>query len=201
MSSRRPIRILRRAPFLLGLVMAALSVCCQGGDGDDDTSPLPCTAISFDAANTSPVAGDVYFSPSSSTCTTVDVSVRVNEISDVFTVGFDLMYPASVLLYQSYTLGPLLQKGTATAPRALLTSGSGALQVVMTRLSPDGPVVAGANEILITLRFSKVGVGAGMIDFNSSSSSTVTEEILDDSGQTRPASFGPGHGGTVTVVP
>jgi hypothetical protein len=44
-----------------------------------------------------------------------------------------------------------------------------------------------------------VAGGEGIIDFDSSATSTVSETILDPSGNPRPASFGPGHGGLVTI--
>jgi len=183
----------------MGLAISALVWSCKGGGGSDNNSPTPCTDITFDAADTAPAAGDVFLSPTGSTCSTVNVSVLVNSLSGLFTVGFDLTFPSSVLQYDNYTVGPLLQKSSTNAPLVLVTAVSGGLQVAMTRRSPDGSVAATGNELLITFQFSKKSAGTGMIDFNSSNSSPVTEEVLDENGQARPASFGPGHGGSVVV--
>ena len=187
----------RGAGILMGLAISALIWSCKGGGNDNP--PVPCTTITFDAADAAPAAGDVFLSATGSTCSTVNVSVVINNLSGIFTVGFDLTFPSSVLQYDSYTLGPLLQKSSTIAPIVLVTPLSSGLQVAMTRLLTDGPVAATNNEVLITFQFSKKSAGTGMIDFNSSNSSTVTEEVLDENGQTRPASFGPGHGGSVVV--
>jgi len=69
----------------------------------------------------------------------------------------------------------------------------------MTRLAPDPGVTATGSESLIVFHFTKGSPGAGLIDFDMSGTSTVAEQILDQNGTVLPASFGPDHGGVVTV--
>jgi hypothetical protein len=186
-----------RAGVLLGLLISLLSWSCKSG-GDESTA-VPCTDITFTAADTTPASGDVFMSQTGGTCSALQVSVVVNDLSGILTVGFDMTYPASLLQYTSFTVGPLLQKTASNPPLVLVTGGSGVIKVAMSRVMQDGPVNAVSNEVLITLHFSKVSAGTGNIDFNSSVSSTVDEEVLDQNGATRPASFGPNHGGSVMV--
>src|SRR5262245_64217273 len=185
-----------RAGVLLGLLISLPSWGCKGGG--DEASAAPCTDITFTAADTTPASGDVFMSQTGSTCTTLQVSVVVNDLSGILTVGFDMTYPAALSQYTSYTVGPLMQKNGST-PIVLVTGGSGTVKVAVSRVMQDGPVNALSNEVLITLHFSKVGAGTGTIDFDSSQSSTVDEEVLDQNGTARPASFGPNHGGIVMV--
>jgi hypothetical protein len=173
-------------------------VGCSGGEGDP---PGPCMSISFTPAIATVSSGSVFLGELASTCTTVDVVVMVNDLSGIWTVGFDLAFPASVLSYDSFTAGPLLQKGPpAINPFFLVRkSGSGVIQVAATRVSPDPSVAAVGSEILMTLRFSKVSSGTGSIDFNDAVSSAIDEVVLDENALPRPASFQPDHGGIVLV--
>lgn len=186
----------RKAPIVLGLVLGLAFAGCSGGE---DEPSVPCLSASFTPAIGAIVPGDVFLGEMTSTCTSVEVSVIVSDLSGIFTVGFDLSYPASVVRYDSYATGPLLFKNSPTnSPFFLVTnSGSGLLQVSATRLSPDAGVAAVGNEILMTLKFSKVASGTGAIDFNDGAGSQIAEVVLDENGTTRPASFQADHGGIV----
>jgi hypothetical protein len=188
----------RRKAWGTAVLLLCLVGCGGGGGGDSD--PVTCTSLSFERALAAPSAGDVYFEESGSTCSTLEISVLISNLSGIFTAGFDLTYPASMLQYESYTLGPLLLKGNPqTPPFVLVTPVAGGLQITMTRFGPDPPVSATGSEALITLAFTRAGAGAGVIDFNAGPTSPVGEAILDDSGAPRPATFVPGHGGMATV--
>jgi hypothetical protein len=73
------------------------------------------------------------------------------------------------------------------------------ISVTATRLAPDGPVATTGSEAFLRLRFGKRMSGSGPIDFDTSAGSHVTEAVIDDLGNVRPASFGPGHGGMVVI--
>jgi hypothetical protein len=182
----------------LGILVVLCLPGCGGGGGGDDSDPVVCTNLAFDRVLVTPADGDVYFEEANSTCTTLEVSVLVSNLSGIWTVGFDLTYPTTLLQYDSYTLGPLLQKGSPVNPVFhSVNSIAGGLQVTMTRLAPDPAVSAVGSEALLTIRFKRVGPGAAAIDFNTGGG--VSESILDDGGSPRPAVFAPGHGGMVTV--
>jgi hypothetical protein len=159
-----------------------------------------CQQLDFQGAITTVTGGDVFLQSGVATCSTVDASVMVNDLTGIWTVGFDLGFPASLLEYEGYTLGPLLLQGNpVNAPVVLVNQTSTGLQVMVSRLQPDPGVDAIGAKQLISFQFRKLAGGTGMIDFDSSPASPVSETILDASGGPRPASFGPGHGGLVTV--
>jgi hypothetical protein len=183
------------------LVWAAVLLLLAGCHGNDSTpTPIPCMELDFQEAISAIAAGDVFLARGAASCSTVDVAVMVNNLTGIWTVGFDLVYPSSAIRYDSYTLGPLLQKGNpANPPVVFMNPTASGLQVTMSRLQPDPGVDAVGAEELIRFRFQKVASGTGIIDFDSSSNSTVSETILDSAGNPRPASFGPQHGGLVMV--
>ncbi len=193
----------RLAPLVFGVALAVLCGACGGG-GDDAPLSIGCTDLTFTASNVSPVPGDVYFLQTSSSCNTLEVGVFIQDLTGIFTVGFDLNYPDGELDFvMPPTIGPLLIKGSpVNAPIVIVREPTaGTLQVGVSRSSSDGTVDAVGSEMLIQFRFNKRVLGVGVIDFDMSGGSLVTEEVLDDAipGNALPASFGPGHGGVVVV--
>jgi hypothetical protein len=172
---------------------------CSGGESSPST---PCLPASFTPAIATVAPGDVFLGEQASTCNSVVVSVLINNLTGIFTVGFDVTFPAGVLSYDSYTAGPLLKKGPpATNPVFLVTnSAPGVIQVTATRFGGDPSVAAVGTETLMTLTFSKITSGTGSIDFDDSGASLVDEVVLDETGTSRPASFQPDHGG-IFIVP
>lgn len=192
-------RLGRALPRALPWATALLLLAGCHGNRSSPT-PIPCTDLDFQGAITAIAGGDVFLARDAATCSRLDVAVMVNNLTGIWTVGFDLVYPTSAITYDSYTLGPLLEKGApANPPVVFVNQTASGLQVTMSRLQPDPSVDAVGAEELIRFRFLRVGAGAGLIDFNFSSGSTASEIILDESGNPRPASFGPQHGGLVTV--
>lgn len=191
-----------RAIASFAVASSLLLGACGGGGGGDSDSPT-CSPITFDRAMVTPAAGDVYMDESTGTCSTIDIVILINNLSGIFTVSFDLTYPTSLLDYQSYSLGPLILKGNPTiTPTVVVVPTASGISVTATRWSPDAPVTASGSEAFLRLRFSKIGSGSGLVDFDTSAGSHVSEVVLDNTappGNVRPASFGPGHGGMVMV--
>jgi hypothetical protein len=198
LNARRFIGRRVRLPLACAAVALVLSGCSGGGGGSD---PVTCTNLSFDRALTTPAGGDVYLDQAAATCSTIDIAVLVNNLTGIWSVSFDISYPTSLLAYQSYKLGPLLQKGAPLNTPLLVTVNTlgNDVQVLMTRFVPDPSVGAVGSESLITLSFARMAAGSAAIDFDTSVGSLVNERIIDDHGSTRPAVFGPGHGGMVMV--
>lgn len=197
--SRLGARLKQAAAATPVLLATLLLVSCGGGGGGED-DPIPCTSLAFDRALANLSNGDVYLEEASNSCSTVGVTVLVNNLTQIWTVSFDLSFPTNLLSYDSFTLGPLLQKGSPTNPPVvILNQVGGAVEVTITRLAPDPTVDAVGSESLITLRFQRIAAGTGVIDFNTSGGSGVGEVILDENGNSRPATFAPGHGGMVIV--
>jgi hypothetical protein len=194
-------RVPRRPASALAVVLAALvlAACGGGGGGGDHDTPM-CTNLTFDRAMVTPGTGDVYMDQASSTCTTLDVVILVSNLSGIYTVGFDLKYPVAALQYQSYSIGPLMLKGNpSNVPFVQVTPLSTGIQVAMTRLGSDPPVSATGSEALLSLRFVRTGSGSGAFDFNTDAGSTVSESVLDQNGNMRPAVWAPNHGGMVII--
>ena len=184
---------------LLGVFLLALGLGCTGsGNNNDGNSVIPCNSISLTGTLGSPAAGDVYLLSSSSNCDVIDIGVWVTNLSGIFTVGFELTYPSSIIEYQSFSPGPLLYRGTPPiAPLFFVTPSPGDLVVSGTLFRPDPSVSAVGNATFITLHFVKVASGSGNIDFNTSGA--INNQIIDQNGIVVAASFGPGHGGVVMV--
>lgn len=184
------------------LALATILLGCSSG-GDEGISTTPCSDMVFAGANATPANGDVFLQEVPtiySTCSSIDVRVVVNNLNDIWTVGFDLTYPNLLVSYTGFTLGPLLQQGPpANQPLVLVNQSSGVLQITASRLGLDPPVDAVGQQVLITLHFSRQATGSAMIDFNQSGGSQVNEAIQDENGAFLNAVFGPGHGGLLTV--
>ncbi len=180
---------------VLALMMALAG--CSGGDEPDAAT---CNSLTFTPGITAPANGDVFLGAPLNTCSDLYLNVLIDDLSGVYTVSFDLTYPAAVLQYASCAVGPLLTKqGPQSAPLCIVTQTSaGHLTVAVSRRNPDPSVTAGRSELLATLRFQRVAAGAGAIDFDTDGA-TGAEAVQDEFGNFRPASFGPGHGGLVSV--
>ena len=180
--------------------LAALSLAALGLASPALAAP-PCPLPALLPALQAPQPGDLYLRQGRVGCTTLEVEVVVHSIAGVFTAGFDLGYPASLLEYQGYSPGFLLEKSRPkTAPLYLVRNPiPGSLVLSMTRFSPDGGVTADGAEVLVTLRFRRLEKGTGAIDFLTGQASPAREGVMDDRGKPVPARFGPGHGGTATL--
>ena len=191
---------LRRRASVLTLGLCALLVIggCSGG-GDDNDSPT-CTSLSFDRAMVTPGLGDIYMDQASATCSTLDVVVLVSNLTGIYTVGFDLTYPRDALQYQSYSVGPLMLKGNPSNPPVVIVKPTATgVEIGMSRLGSDPPVGATGSEALISLRFRRIGSGAGVFDFHTGPGDTVSESVFDNSQNPAPAVWTPNHGGMVAI--
>jgi hypothetical protein len=160
-----------------------------------------CPPPSFRSSLQEPRSGDLYLRAGRATCTSLEIEVAVQDVAGLFTVGFDLSYPADLLKFEGHTAGPLLTQNTPKTTPLVLARGaaSGRLQVSITRFAPDGAAAAQGSAVLLFLRFSRLATGTGPIDFGLDPGSGVAERILDEQGEPVAARFGPGHGGTLVV--
>ena len=159
--------------------------------------PLPV----FTPSRTTPQPGDVFLKAARSTCTTLEIDVVAHALPGLFTLSFDVTYPAALLRYEAHEPGPLLRKGTTrTAPFFLVQDRPpGRIEATMTRFAPDGAVAAVGSEAIVTLRFSRLAAGSGVVDFALGAESAVQEKIVGAQGENVSARFGPGNGGTLTI--
>jgi hypothetical protein len=160
-----------------------------------------CRPLMLHGALPNPRPGDLFMAPGATTCDQAEVEVTADAIAGVFTISFDMRYPATLVKYSGFTVGPLLQRApVATTPLCLVQEPvPGMLQITMTRFAPDRGVSASGSEVLVVLRFARVAPGSGDVDFNLDPASSVPERIVDDAGSAVAARFGPGHGLKLTV--
>lgn len=187
------------------LIVMAGKVAGAASPGDppapERAAATDCKPIWLHGTLANPRPGDLFLRPGSTTCDQANLEVTVDAVTGVFTASFDLRYPAALMKYTGFSLGPLLLRSpVATKPICLVQESSpGALQITMTRFAPDHGVSAEGSEALLVLNFERVAPGAGEVDFNLDPSSPVADRIVDDAGGTVAARFGPGHGLKLSV--
>jgi hypothetical protein len=172
---------------LAGALVATLWCSgCSSKEEDDD--PLSCTLnTSFTAM--APSTGLVTLQTSSTPCGELNLDVVFTNITDIFTVGFDVTYPVGAFTFDGYSEGPLLKQGSPTLPPSFVVTHdpvSGRVSVWATRLGTNGTVSAAGSIVLMTLSFRALLPGQGPIVFDLSSS-PVQDQVLDDSNPGMPA--------------
>jgi hypothetical protein len=195
------------AAILAGSVLLVMEgrVACAESPGEtpspDQAAVTNCKPLSLHGSLANPRPGDLFLRAGRTTCDQAEVEVVADAVAGVFTASFDLRYPATLVKYSGFTVGPLLQRApVATQPLCLVQESSpGVLQVTMTRFAPDRGVSSQGSETLLVLRFARATPGSGDVDFNLDPSSPVAERIVDDAGSVVAARFGPGHGLKLTV--
>lgn len=178
----------RTESIRLALFGAALVVACGGGGGGGGGGP------------TQPVAG-ITFSPSSTSAnlnlieaaggspTTLRLDLRAQQMSGLYGVAFDVVYPSQILTFTSATEGPFL--GGATTSFQVLEVGSGRVVVGLSRLGAVGGV--SGSGTLVTLEFQSRGVaGTGSFTFERNTAFDANGAAI---------STGTWGGGSATVVP
>jgi len=161
----------------------------------------PCTPLSLKPLLAAPQAGDLFLRAGAATCDTLEIEVTAQDVPRLFTVSFDLSYPADLLKYDGYSMGPVLLQGPPHQTPFFLVhdQAPGVLLVSLTRLAPDTSVAATGSAGLLRLRFRKIAPGTGAIDFISGETSAIAERVVDSQGQIVTTRWTPGHGATVTV--
>jgi hypothetical protein len=182
--------------FATALLGGSLLVVMAGRVAATDCKPL-----SLHGSLANPRPGDLFLRPGTTTCDQAEVEVTADAVAGVFTASFDVRYPAALVKYTGFSVGPLLLRApVANKPLCLVQESSpGTLQITMTRFAPDGGVSAEGLETLLVLQFARVAPGSGDVDFNLDPASPVAERIVDDAGGTVAARFGPGHGLKLSV--
>jgi len=172
-----------------------------GPPAPDRAAATNCRPLSLHGSLANPRPGDLFLRAGTTTCDQAEVEVAADAVAGVFTTSFDLRYPAALVKYTGFSVGPLLlRSAVATKPLCLVQESSpGSIQVTMTRFAPDRGVSAEGSETLLVLNFARVAPGSGDVDFNLDPASPVADRIVDDAGGMVAARFGPGHGLKLSV--
>jgi hypothetical protein len=117
------------------------------------------------------------------------LEVRVNQVTDLYGVAFDLAYPAALLAFQGATEGTFLgTPGGGETSLQVAEAGAGRLVVGLSRLGDvDG---ASGSGTLLTLRFAASASGSQPLSFSQNAA-------YDAAGQLQAVSW---VAGSVTVV-
>lgn len=169
-----------------------LAACSGGGGGGSSGPTAPTPGIRYTSSGSTAADSIVLAEGAGSTATTLRLEVRAQQVTDLFGVGFDVVYPTNVLSFASATEGPFLG-GTSTSFQITETT-PGRLVVGVTRLGTAGGV--SGSGVLVNLVFGTRGVaGSGAFSFDENRAFTVGRSVAEEI---------PGVvwvGGSVTVVP
>lgn len=95
--------------------------------------------------------------------TRLEVEVRAAEVSGVFGLAFDLVFPPGLLSYQGFAGGDFLGADGAETSLQVSDTGGGRLIVGATRLGQVG-AMTGSGGVL-TLVFQATSIGTGALTF------------------------------------
>ena len=180
---------------LLLLLLLVFATACDGGS--TRPPPPPQMEIVYSAASTSPPANSISLSEVSRTSSSITLGVNANSVTDLYGIGFDLVWNPAFLSYRSASEGTFLASGgrsttlvadlADTDPGPGVNREQGRLKVAVSRLG----AVPGAtgSGMLLSVVFDAVSAGTTGISFEA----TVA---FDSTGAMMPISF---SGGSVNV--
>ena len=181
-------------------LLILLTVVACGGGSSSSGIPTPTLSATFTPAVNNPAGEAVFMDAGSRSGGTFTIRVMAANITDLFGVGFRVMYDPNIVEYiSSDSSGSVLRTGGYQTDYSTAVAAPGTLFVTATRLQAV-PFVPGydftAPEELISLTFRADRTTAG----STISFSTQQVEICDDIGETCSESLTPlWSGGTLTV--
>lgn len=151
---------------LLLLAPLLCFACGGGGGGGGPTTPIdpdpPPTTSGITYIQDGPaISNSLALQAQSTAGTTLVLDLVATDVSDLYGVAFDLVFPANTLAFQGASEGSFL----AGSQTSLQTSANGAILIVgYTRLG----LVAGSSGsgVLMTLRFQSTSSGGGPLTFD-----------------------------------
>lgn len=162
---------MRRTFKMLGVLgfsaLLSIAVGCSGG-GEDATGGVggnnggsSLVSAGFSAEQPIPGALSGSLQPGSSTGNTVTVLVQLTDISDVFGVGFDVVYDASRVDFVGRTAGNVLESGGASVEYFATAPSAGRLVVSATRVGASATTVdVSGTETVVGLTFRVKALGS-----------------------------------------
>ena len=147
------------ARYLL-LLALVVSVACGGGSGGG-----PSLTATYTADAPIPSADTVSLAPESAGGNTATVVVNLTDTNGVWGALFDLVYPASVSRFVSWSAGSALEAGGNTVSYIVDEPVAGRLVISVSRQgSVPGANVAGTQP-LVRLVFRATQAGSGTVRF------------------------------------
>ncbi|MEM1249124.1 MAG: cohesin domain-containing protein [Acidobacteriota bacterium] len=164
---------------LLWFGLFGLLACGGGGGGGGGTpapTPPPTGPSSVALEATAPTSGIFVQRGGGSGGTRLEVEVRAVEVSGVFGLAFDLVFPANLLSYQGFAEGDFLGADGAETSLQVSDTGSGRLIVGATRLGQVGAMTG--SGVVVTLVFQATTIGTGALSFQANEAiGGVGEEV------------------------
>jgi hypothetical protein len=175
-----------KRPIVAG-VLFVFAAACGGGGGGTPTQPQP--SLTFTAAGTAGPASISLVQAAGSTSTRLRLTVHAEQLSGVFGVAFDLVYPGNAIRFDTASQGTYL--GGVSTSFQVTEPTAGRLVVGISRLGPVAGV-SGSGD-LATLEFVSRGIaGTDTLTFQAN---TVYDATA------KPIAGVTWLGGSATVVP
>lgn len=171
----------------LALFGAVVAVACGGGGGGGGGPTQPTPGITYAPSNAS--ANLVLAEAAGSGATTLRLDLRAQQVTGLYGVAFDLVYPSALFTFSSVTEGPFLG-GVATSLQ-VEEAGAGRLVVGLSRLGAVGGVSGGGTLLTVELR-SRGTAGTGVLAFERNTAFDAAGKAIAGVGWS---------GGSATVVP
>jgi hypothetical protein len=164
--------VIKRARWAVLLGLVSIAVACGGGGGGGETvvgGPSSNLSANFVGDQLSPTSDQVTLVQETAFGDLVTVSVWVTDISNVYGAAFDVVYNPSLVRYEAWEPGVLLEQGGYT-PNYTVQNPQGGRVVVGVSRSGN---VRGANAVgtrtLIRLVFRATAVGSSAVSFQAAS--------------------------------
>lgn len=150
------------------LLMAVAALGCggsggSGGDGGGGGGGGGMSAVCISYAGSAPASGAANTAKGSgSVCNTVVVDVLLTDVTDVFTVAFDVTFDPDVARYDGHSVAGSHMSSDGAAVDVIETKSAGHVHLGVTRLNPAVGIDFTGSHNVIQLMFGKPsGAGAG----------------------------------------
>lgn len=179
--------MIKRAQWAVLLGLVSIAAACGGGGGGGDKvvgGPTSNLSANFVGDQLSPAANQITLAQQTAFSDVVTVAVWVTDISNVYGAAFDLVYNPSLVRYEGWEPGVLLEQGGYSPNYTVEVPQAGRVVVGVSRMGN----VRGANAVgtrtLIRLVFRATAVGSSPVAFQAASlidDGFPPEEILGTS--------------------
>jgi hypothetical protein len=176
---------MRNRPYLLLILLTASLACGGGGGGGGSESSSvsgggggsgSLTAF-FSPDNVAPGADSVTMAEGTLSGNRVTVDVNVTDTNNVYGAAFDITFDNSMMQFDSWSPGNLLESGGHTPNYIVDQPTGGRLVVAASRVGGVSPVNAVGSRALIRLTFRATQPGTGIVAFQNG---TIQDDTPQD---------------------
>jgi len=144
---------------------------CSGGGGGDVVTGGPSSGISasFVAEQPAPGAGAISMVQYTAVGDLVTVNLRVTDTNGVYGAAFDVVYNPSLVRYEDWASGVLLEQGGHSPNYTVQVPQAGRVVVGASRNGDVSGANAVGSRVVIRLVFRATAVGSSPISFQAPS--------------------------------